>query len=189
MAIYLDYKFEFGATFTSMANFTNASTGTIIVRNNGERYIKNSKGVWEVADSATYLDIEKLTVGNSNGESASTAGAGTVKYLSGKLYYSNGSSWIDLSSSGIGFNQTWQDVTSSRASNVTYTNTTSKPIMVMVSTGNGNYGFNQVYVNGLLIEWVVDGDFSGGTSITFIVPPGATYKVIYIAAWVWAELR
>ena len=94
MAIYSNYTLEStGASYTSMNDFGNASVGTIIIRSDGRRYIKNSKGVWETAPKADYLNINKLTIGNSNAQTAPVAGAGTIKYQNGSLFYSDGISW------------------------------------------------------------------------------------------------
>ena len=86
---------------------------------------------------------------------------------------------------GIGVNQSWQDVTASRASGVTYTNSAGKPIMVVI-TGNG--ATYQITVAGTL---VASGNTSSTVTIsTFIVQNGATYVVNLSGSLTkWAELR
>lgn len=98
----------------------------------------------------------------------------------------------------IGVNQTWQNVTASRSSGVTYTNTTGKPIFVYIRP-NYTAGVSCVLtfaVNGIDIGSAY-GNMPSGTytnmSTGFIVPPGATYKV-YVSGGTptvvsWAELR
>jgi len=95
----------------------------------------------------------------------------------------------------IGVNQTWQNMTSSRALSTDYTNNTGRPIQVSV-------GVYYTY-DGTPISIVVDGVsfFSlrtygcGGVAATidyplsFIVPAGSTYKVTGGSIRGWFELR
>lgn len=82
---------------------------------------------------------------------------------------------------GIGVNQTWTDVSASRAYGTTYTNSTGKPILVCVQgaiTSSGGYISVALTVNGLAVSG------NGGNSITpssnftaqAIVPNGSTYS-------------
>jgi hypothetical protein len=92
-----------------------------------------------------------------------------------------------LAMSSIGFGQTWQNVTGSRAVNTTYYNTTGRPIMAIITAEVGS-SIN-IVVGGVTVL-----NTNGGSirmSYTFIVPSGATYiwnsasgTLIY-----WAELR
>lgn len=95
----------------------------------------------------------------------------------------------------LGMGQTWQDVTESRRSGITYTNTTGRPIEVAVSyseTSNFDAGhtFN---VNGVPVgKSVITYGESNKTSFTsVIVPAGASYSVTEIngGLYLWAELR
>ena len=85
---------------------------------------------------------------------------------------------LDAASLGVG--QSWQNLTSSRASDVTYTNSTGKPILVIVNT----YGGTSI-VDGVTLRYGgtdTEGDWS------FIVPSGSTYSVTgNIRSW--SELR
>ena len=75
----------------------------------------------------------------------------------------------------LGIDQTWRDVTSSRDTNITYTNTTDKPIMVMISGEPNMEGDLFIFVNGVKI-YTQELDSMAETSISFIVPPKATYR-------------
>jgi len=89
----------------------------------------------------------------------------------------------------IGINQTWQNVLASRSDNVTYTNSTGKPIMVAVSYNASSNGNDEFYVNGVKIASNV---LPGGEDITmtFIVPDGDTYKANTSNSFrSWFELR
>ena len=75
----------------------------------------------------------------------------------------------------LGVEQTWQDVTSQRDANITYTNSTDKPIMVMISGEPNMEGDLFIFVNGVKI-YTQELDSMAETSISFIVPPKATYR-------------
>ena len=91
----------------------------------------------------------------------------------------------------IGINQTWQDMTSQRQPNITYTNTTGRSIFVLVrdasASGNGrNYEFYVDSVN------ICPGSSVNTTSIIHlfaIIPPNSKYKAVVGAPFKWYELR
>lgn len=94
----------------------------------------------------------------------------------------------------LGVNQTWQDLKTQRSNNVTYTNTTGKPIQVFMAINDTNgAGYN------LTIDGIVAGgasDLSAGLyyPFSFIVPNGSTYKIYWAAGansqiLFWLELR
>lgn len=95
-----------------------------------------------------------------------------------------------LTSDIIGVGQTWQNVLGSRVSGTTYTNSTGKPIMVMVSANRANSGYSMtVVVNGVTIVTAdTSGVFYGSYDLSFIVPSGNTY-VVTGSIRGWAELR
>ena len=78
-------------------------------------------------------------------------------------------------SPALGVAQSWSDVTSSRDTNITYTNTTDKPIMVLISGEPNMEGDLFIFVNGVKI-FTQELDSMAETSISFIVPPKATYR-------------
>ena len=75
----------------------------------------------------------------------------------------------------LGVAQSWSDVTSSRDTNITYTNSTDKPIMVMISGEPNMEGDLFIFVNGVKI-FTQELDSMAETSISFIVPPKQTYR-------------
>jgi len=81
----------------------------------------------------------------------------------------------------LGYNQTWQVVTGSRALSTTYYNTTGKPIYVLIDGLSGAIGF------------VVNGNtgLSGGgaNNYSFIVPINNSYSVTAGGLNRWSELR
>lgn len=103
-----------------------------------------------------------------------------------------------VNASCLGLGQTWQDVTTSRASSTTYTNTTGRPIAVVISgiTNSSEQGVTGFTVSGLQIfmgntsSQTVTTTFYSGAG-PFIVPNGATYAATFIftSTKKWSELR
>jgi len=91
----------------------------------------------------------------------------------------------------IGVGQTWQDMTASRASGFTYTNSTGKPITAVVNiidSGGGDPA--NAFVGATKVIYIYD-VFGVGASFTFIIPAGSTYRCDYGAnpLMSWVELR
>jgi hypothetical protein len=86
-----------------------------------------------------------------------------------------------LTSDVIGVNQTWQNMTSSRAFGTTYTNSTGKPIALSIfatgATPNLTVG-STIFI----------GASASGTAFT-IVPNGGTYSATSGTLNTWYELR
>lgn len=81
----------------------------------------------------------------------------------------------------LGINQTWQDVTTSRSSATTYTNSSTAPIMLSIAVRDGDGGGGGVilYVNGFIAIRLADlsGGSAGYSQIVAIVPAGKTYRL------------
>jgi hypothetical protein len=90
--------------------------------------------------------------------------------------------------SAVGYNQTWQSV--ARSGNVSYQNTTGKPIMIAVVFRPDNV-FLQVSSDS--INWVTVANGSGGSgewgSGSVIVPNGHYYRTTGGFIQSWSELR
>lgn len=83
-----------------------------------------------------------------------------------------------ITDGGLGYGQTWQNVTASRARDVTYTNSTGKPIQISVilrADSGPNDGY--VYVDGVEVWYFNSGNYVGNIPATIIVPSGSTYRV------------
>lgn len=84
----------------------------------------------------------------------------------------------------LGYGQTWQNVTGSRAAGTTYYNTTGKPITVKVVAGTSLGG---VTVGGVA---VTSGISTNVITDTFIVPAGMPYSIgTLTGGFNWLELR
>ena len=88
----------------------------------------------------------------------------------------------------LGVGQTWQNVTSSRVAGTTYTNSTTKPIVVLISLNVTTYYTGVFTLNNL--PGLPFGHSAGqGTAalISVIIPPGSTYSCNIFTYWL--ELR
>ncbi len=123
--------------------------------------------------------------------------AGTWATAPSTIQGYGGQALADMSS--IGYSQTWQNVTGSRALGTTYYNTTGRPIMFAVYV-NGSGGFILATVSGFIngVNIIFNGAASGtaggvsSPSFTLIVPPGATYGAANAGGatlQTWFELR
>jgi hypothetical protein len=113
---------------------------------------------------------------------------------SGNILTSNGSTWASAAPNYIGVNQTWNNVTSSRAFNTTYTNSTGRPIEVGIYMNNTTNAGSRCYftVNSIIVTGT-GGSYGGqGLGLTVIVPDGATYSLVLDGGSIgisnWAEL-
>lgn len=95
--------------------------------------------------------------------------------------------------SSLGYGQTWQNLTGSRALSTTYYNTTGRPIKVAVRSTTVNAGVSVTFlINGGAVQYhVVGGAETKGFTVSEIVPPGASYSVAMTSAAIqtWFELR
>jgi hypothetical protein len=102
---------------------------------------------------------------------------------------------LDTSIIPLGVGQTWQSMGASRAIGTTYTNTTGRTIVVIVSgTGGGANGLWGVTLNSA-ISYYTPSTYTASvwTACEFIVPAGQTYALSQQGSNVtlqnWSELR
>lgn len=118
----------------------------------------------------------------------------------GRLLVSNGTTWTSntLAASGVKLGlgitgEVWYDVSGSRSSGATYTNSNAYPIMVAVAQGATFSSHSMVVVvGGITISNSGGGGnyYNGGQETSFIVPTGLTYSVTFNGSGIssWAEL-
>jgi len=93
----------------------------------------------------------------------------------------------------LGVDQTWQNMTGSRVLGTTYTNSTGKPIYVMITAATGSTRVN-LMVNGTQFG-IPDVSSAGNANeqISFVVPNNQTYALTANAGTMtfvyWSELR
>lgn len=97
---------------------------------------------------------------------------------------------------GIGYGQTWTDVGGSRLSGTTYTNSTGKPIQIIVCTDNagnttyGAAGAAKFYINGSNVgQQFCSNAANIGGMFQAVIPNGSTYSVSASTIRTWYELR
>lgn len=167
-----------GVAFDGSANIT-ITDGTkepSIAAGTAAQYWKGTK-VW--ADLASDIRAA-LLAGLNIADSSAVVATDSVLAAFGKLQAQ--------ANLALGIGQTWQNVSGSRASGTTYTNTTGKPIMVALYGGAINTS-RTFTVNGLSLTW----NNSGGatlvyTAFTLIIPNGASYSNTGAVSQ-WLELR
>lgn len=95
--------------------------------------------------------------------------------------------------SAFGVAQSWQDVTSSRVTGTTYTNTTSRTIVVNV-TANGYQADTRVTANIQGVSFIIGSDSAPYNTVaagSFVVPSGVGYSVSVVlgSLQTWHEFR
>ena len=133
---------------------------------------------------AATTSVQGAVILNNTLTSASTTQALTA--AQGKILKDS----LDASSFGVG--QTYSDVTASRVSGTTYTNSSTRPIMLSIAVRDGDSSAT-LYVNSYIAIRLNDlaGGSSGYVQIVAVVPSGQTYKLDAENNPVtfWSELR
>jgi hypothetical protein len=99
---------------------------------------------------------------------------------------------LDTSIIPLGAGQTWSNLTASRTSGTTYTNSTGRPIMVTVCTNMATNARIEATVGGVKIVDMGGSTIYGDMGLNvFIVPNSTTYVVTATQGTIqiWAELR
>lgn len=117
------------------------------------------------------------------------ATAGTWATAPSKIQGYGGQAFAAMSS--LGYGQTWQNVTASRAESTTYYNTTGKPIMVSILYSNSANGIATLTVDGINVSRFGLGATAAAPTVVAIVPPGSSYTSTSTTGTieVWLELR
>lgn len=175
---------------SQLANNTNSSgqitltsgvTGTLPTANGGTG---GTLPVTNGGTGAVTLTANSLLVG-----AGTSAVTGIAAGTSGNVLTSNGTTWASVAAAGIGVGQTWQNM--GRSAGVTFTNSTSKPIFVLITCISGGTTITGT-VDGLTFtSGVGAGSFYNASTIYLIVPVGSTYSTNSFGAGSqsWYELR
>ncbi|MEY0142537.1 phage tail protein [Providencia rettgeri] len=153
-----------------------SSDNIVQVTGNSTSNIISQKGVTDLANTK----FDKSSVVQSVGTSE-------INVISQKA----------LTNALIGFNQKFEDVKSQRKKNVLYTNSTSKPIYIMVSVSSLTTitGVDLLlYIDGAAFKVIGGGSANNGTfkgaHLSAIIPPSSTYKIeSSFDIESWGELR
>ncbi len=200
-----------GGSISGITDLAVADGGTGVSTLTGLAYGNGTSAFTAASAAQVVAVIGSTAVTNAtNATNATTAATVSTTVASGATgtTQSNGDNTTKMATTayvqnmGLGWGQTWQNLTSSRAlgSSNTYTNNTGKPIQVSVTTvisGSAGDRGVRLYVDSVLVAY--NGSFVGnnaGTTYQFataIVPNGATYYAdttgIGGSLENWAELR
>jgi len=197
-----------GATLGTVSG--NAERLILLVLNNvgvAELAIVNESGGVNLDESGVISTTAISGTSNSNNVIYSTAARSNVAYR--KVGYveiteATAGTWATgptkvqgiggqagVNGQTIGIGQTYQIVTGSRTSGVTYYNTTGKPIFVTISASTSTAGSLSPTVSGVALPVVA---IVAGTAMgtSFIVPPEFSYSVVIagtVTGTTWVELR
>jgi hypothetical protein len=121
--------------------------------------------------------------------------AATLDLSSKTLSYPDASvstSDLETAAKPIGVGQTWQNMIASRAAGTTYTNTTGRPIQIVVcATTATQFTIFEMDISGLSMLFG-RAAFSGSSdfsTITLTIPNDATYRLVTGSINNWLELR
>ncbi|WP_370611448.1 hypothetical protein [Citrobacter meridianamericanus] len=149
---------------------------------------------WATSTTANVLWVVDFNTSNPQRDIAGNAATATTatklktpRTIAGVAF--DGTANIELGF--LGYGQLLNDVTASRVKNVSYTNDTSKPVVVYVRFNNENNTTRKIYVNNyLLIEINQITGYDQPGACTFIVPAGGVYRVETTGTIVgWVEMR
>lgn len=178
--------YDTGANLLRIRN--EANTGWIVAA-----YLDGS--TWKIMDNTQVVNTSGTQTGLLGDQATSTwqSGTGSTESL---VSPAKVKAAIDANVSGLGINQSWQNVTSSRSLNSVYRNTTGKPISVSVVTqpgGNNTVRF-QVSTNSSMSGYIVvaaNFDIDGNATTSAIVPHNVYYRISLGNGYVvsWSELR
>lgn len=140
----------------------------------------NYGAIFNFIDSENGNVVARITQNGIDCNAASASKLKTPRKINGVNF--DGSTDIDLPL--IGVNQTWQNLTASRAAGTIYTNTTGKPIQVAISYNGNNAYFDIGGVEIYMPDWDAFG------FAFFIIPNGTTYRIRnQVGINSWSELR
>jgi hypothetical protein len=97
---------------------------------------------------------------------------------------------LALQTDGIGFSQTWQDVTASRVSGTTYYNTTGRPIFILPNPVQSTSQTTNASINGVVVLQMSGSGNSFQYIVPLVIPVGASYSCTANGGFTrWFELR
>ena len=181
-------------TFSGTTVFSGSVSATTFSSSNATITGGSITGITDlaVADGGTgssTLAANAVLLGNGTSALQTVAPSTT-----GNVLTSNGTTWTSAAPAvrGLGLGgEVWNDVTGSRASGTTYTNSRGYPIMIVVSTANGTSQSVTIVVGGVTVSTQTGGGsgYTQGVMGTAIVPTGSTYSATFTGSTPkWTEL-
>ena len=170
---------------------------------NGEVTVDTTNKTLRVHDGSTVGGIRLATVTGGSIPptqlpAATTSTQGIVK-LNNSLTSTSATEALTAQQGNIlrngdfGIDQYWQDVTAFRVSGTTYTNSSTRPIMISIVLRDNGLNSATLYVDSALATSLTDlaGGAAGYVQIVTVVPSGLTYKLDATGNFIifWSELR
>jgi hypothetical protein len=154
-------------------------------------YFDQSANAFRILDDTQVTDTSGTQTGLLGDQSTATweTGTGTTQSLVSPANV-KASVVANAPVNAVGVGQTWQNVSSSRTTNTVYTNTTGRPIMVVLfADGVGDVPI-YIHPSGGGSEFVIDRVSNEGASNSIIVPAGDGYEIRgTISTLQWSELK
>ena len=152
---------------------------------------------WNIIDDTLVVNIFGTQIGRLGDQATSAweTGTGTEETLVSPAKVAASATEV-VSDYALGVGQTWQNLTSSRAINTIYQNTTGRPIQVNISAygASGNATFLQVSTasnmsNSIELDVMTDNNFRFG--LNGLIPNNSYYRAQTVNGGVniWNELR
>ena len=167
--------------------------GNVVVRDESGNVPGSTNSIVQIGNSSTASNNFVLDASAANGTiklARGNAGSTTQDIL---LVSADGKITFPGGSNELGVGQTWQDVktTPGRAVNTTYTNSTGKPIEVMITYSSGANVDIHVGPTGSTIAIATTNGASTTDVLSFTVPAGHEYKWNSASGTIlkWSELR
>jgi hypothetical protein len=166
-----------GVAYGNGTSAFTAATGAQIATAIGSSTVTNATNATNVVSGGTIASNVTATTQTTGDNTTKVA---TTAFVQNSL----------STTQSIGVGQSWTAnlYPGSRVNNTTYTNSTGRPIMVLISLA-GSEGSTTFYINGVALAYF-GGDLNNAGPVSAIIPDGATYKTTGqgISAY-WAELR
>ena len=150
-----------------------------------------------LSDVTSSIQTQLNNKASTSGQATATwqTGTGTIESLVSPAKVAASATEV-VGNYALGVDQTWQDMTSSRAFNTTYQNTTGRPIFIGVSaqvSGGSTMSLLVSPNSNMSSSVTVDrtSDINDPTGVSAIIPNNIYYKASVVSAsgLYWAELR
>jgi len=160
-------------------------------------YLDQTNDKFRILDDTQVVNTSGTQTGLLGDQATSTweTGTGTTESLVSPAKVAASATEV-VGNFALGVGQTWQDMTSSRALNVTYQNTTGRPIFIALSgtvSGNATMSILVSSNSDMSSSVTVDrtSDIDDPSGVQAIIPNNIYYKASVVSAsgLVWAELR
>lgn len=185
-------KFAGALTVTNGANLV-TGTGANITTFAGMlmRVVKDASNVWRVIEFTRRINVSGGGANRQVANLAAYTADRTVTWPDGDVTIPAGT--LETSAKMVGIGQSYTDVTASRTNDVSYQNTSAKPIQVLIWYGLGSAAFRYVQQSPDNTNWTNVLSINTSTQslrVNMIVPPGYYYRINggAVQNLVWTEL-